>query len=278
MAAVTCPPPPPSPPPLVVSCRTGVHGTVDGSRAWWRSRRGREVTISERLATLAPNPDAGGARTWPLHDSFGRPLGRVLVDADGRRQLEALDGVTRFGVQVLDVRGRGCMADPRQQARHALVQVIARDADAGGLQAFVDRRALDPNTDAAVRAQRGTGCGPSGPERGRMRPLRDPDVYPFAHARLSNGVLNDVKEYDAKPSFGGAVYLMTNTTGVRVGGIVRIVVRVGTPVAKVDQLRGCDRGSDGTLTWRYVSVRTGLPARPRVFGWLPARCVVSGRQ
>ena len=67
-----------------------------------------------------------------------------------------------------------------------------------------------------------------------MRRLADPNVDPFAHARLSNGAINDVKEYDAKPDFGNVVYFMTNTTSVSVGGVARGMVRVGTPVAKVD--------------------------------------------
>ena len=262
----------------VADCRYGVHGTPDLSRRQWRRRSGKEVTISVRITSLAPNPAAGGARDWPLTDALGQPMGRVLTGPDGRLALQALDGTTRFRVQRVNVRGRGCTADPARQRREVLFQVIARDADAGGVQGFVARGAMDRGTEDgraaadASRQQRGTGCGPSRPERGRVRPLRDPDVHPFARAKLSNGVVNDVKEYDAKPSFGNVVYLMTNTTGVAVGGVARAMVRVGTPVAQADRFRGCDPSSDGTLTWRYVSVRTGFPGRPRIYGWLPARC------
>jgi hypothetical protein len=65
---------------------------------------------------------------------------------------------------------------------------------------------------------------------------------------------------------------MTNTTSVSVGGVARGMVRVGTPVAKVDAFASCDPNSDGTLTWRYWSIRTGVAARPRLYGWIPGRC------
>lgn len=108
------------------------------------------------------------------------------------------------------------------------------------------------------------------------RPLRDPAVGATAHARLSDGTINTVTEYDAKPAFGGTVYFMSNTTSVFVGGIARGMVRVGTPISTVDRLRGCDPNSDGTLTWRYVAIHTGKRSRPRLYGWLPARCRGAG--
>ena len=175
------------------------------------------------------------------------------------------------------VRGRGCAASTAQQARFTLVQVIAR-APSGGTQGFLDTRALNRASPSGRRAldafarQRGTGCGPSGPERGRLRALADPRVGARAHARLSNGAINGVTEYDAKPAFANVVYFNSNTTQVSVGGIARGMVRVGTPVAKVDSFATCDPSSDGTLTWRYWSIRTGNAARPRIYGWIPANC------
>jgi hypothetical protein len=105
-----------------------------------------------------------------------------------------------------------------------------------------------------------------------VRRLVDPNVGATAHARLSNGAINGVTEYDAKPAFGNVVYFSSNTTQVSVGGIARGMIRVGTPVAKVDSFAGCDPNSDGTLTWRYWSIRTGDPARPRIYGWIPGAC------
>ena len=193
--------------------------------------------------------------------------------------LVALDG-TAFRATTVNVRGHGCAASARQSARFPLVQIIAGKADGGGTQAFLDGAAIDRGTPLGAVAfdayanQRGggTGCGPRGREAGKLRRLANPNVHPAAHARLSNGALNDVKEYDAKPAFGNVVYFMSNTTSVSVGGVARGMVRVGTPVAKVDSFAGCDPNSDGTLTWRYWSIRTGVASRPRLYGWIPGRC------
>ena len=73
------------------------------------------------------------------------------------------------------------------------------------------------------------------------------------------------------------MYFNSNTTQVSVGGIARGMVRVGTPVAKVDSFTKCDPSSDGTLTWRYLSIRTGNANRPRIYGWIPANCPRSAR-
>jgi hypothetical protein len=260
----------------IADCRTAKHGTPDLSRAAWRALRGAEVTFSERIDDLVPNPDAGGAREWPLLDSLGKPLGRLTSGGARPFTVVGSDG-TSYRVTSVRVRGRGCAASTEQQQRFTLVQVIAR-APSGGTQAFLDTRALNRASPSGQRAlaafagQRGTGCGPSGPERGRLRPLANPRVGARAHARLSNGALNGVTEYDAKPAFASVVYFNTNTTQVSVGGIARGMVRVGTPVAKVDAFQRCDPNSDGTLTWRYWSVRTGNPARPRIYGWIPGNC------
>lgn len=260
----------------IADCRTARHGTPDLSRAAWRALRGAEVTFSEQIDDLVANPAAGGAREWPLLDSLGQPLGRLTSGGERRFTVAGNDG-TSYRVTSVRVRGRGCSASTEQQSRFTLVQVIAR-APSGGTQAFLDTRALNQASSsgqralAAFRQQRGTGCGPSGPERGKVLPLRNPSVGASAHARLSNGVVNSVTEYDAKPAFASIVYFNSNTTQVSVGGIARGMVRVGTPVAKVDDFATCDPNSDGTLTWRYLSIRTGNPARPRIYGWIPANC------
>jgi len=263
----------------IADCRVGRHGTPDLSRAAWRALRNAEVTISERFDALAPNPAAGGARSWPLIDSLAQPMGRLQTDDAGRFVLIALD-CTAFRATTVNVRGHGCAASATQSARFPLVQIIAGKADGGGTQAFLDGAAIDRSTPLGAAASRafakqrggGTGCGPSGRELGKVRKLADPNVDPYAHARLSNGAINDVREYDAKPDFGNTVYFMTNTTSVRVGGVARGMVRAGTRVAKVDTFARCDPSSDGTLTWNYWSIRTGLAARPRLYGWIPARC------
>ena len=263
----------------IADCRVARHGTPDLSRAAWRALRDAEVTISRRFDALAPNPAAGGARSWPLIDSLAQPMGRLQMTAAGRLELVSLEG-TAYRATTVNLRGHGCAASADQSRRFFLAQIIAGKADGGGTQAFLDSAAIDRGTPLGAAAfeafanQRGggTGCGPSGREIGELRRLANPDVHPFAHARLSNGVINDVKEYDAKPAFGNVVYFMTNTTSVSVGGVARGMVRVGTPIAKVDTFAACDPSSDGTLTWNYWSIRTGAAARPRLYGWIPARC------
>ena len=238
------------------------------------------MTISERFDALAPNPAAGGARSWPLIDSLAQPMGRLEMNDAGRFMLRRArrHAVPRDDRERPRPRLRGERTSSRQ--RFPLVQIIAGKANGGGTQAFLDGKAIDRSTPLGAVAfdafakQRGggTGCGPRGKEVGKVRRLANPNVDPYAHARLSNGALNDVKEYDAKPDFGNVVYFMTNTTSVSVGGVARGMVRVGTRIAKVDAFDSCDPNSDGTLTWRYWSIRTGVAARPRLYGWIPGRC------
>src|SRR3954447_21919121 len=65
----------------VVDCRLARHGAPDLSRNAWRALFGAEVSITYRIHGLAPNPAAGGARSWPLVDSLGQPMGRLEADA-----------------------------------------------------------------------------------------------------------------------------------------------------------------------------------------------------
>jgi len=186
-----------------------------------------------------------------------------------------LDG-TVHRVTGMHMRGHGCAASLDQERRFMLLQVMARG---GGTQAFVDTAALDRATAtgqaalAAFASQLGGGteCAPAGREIGGLRKLASPRVGAVAHARLSNGTINSVDEYDAKPAYGNVVYFMSNTTAVKAGGITRGMVRVGTRAAKVDTFGYCDPSSDGTLTWRYWSIHTGVPGRG-LFGWIPTRC------
>jgi hypothetical protein len=262
----------------VGQCRFGVHGTPDLSRAEWRRRSHAEVSISVRIESLAGNPARRGATIWPLLDSLAQPVGELRYDPATQRFAIASPGGRVFFASSVRVRGRGCAANLGQQRRFTLVQVHAAKSRSHGTQAFLATEALDTSSPsgaaalAAFREQRGTGCAPAGRIVGRVRSLRDPQVGAHAHARLSNGQINSVDEYDAKPDFGNVVYFMTNTTSVSVGGIARGMVRVGTPVAKVDQFKRCDPNSDGTLTWRYWAISTQNPERPRIYGWIPARC------
>ncbi|WP_354697947.1 hypothetical protein DSM112329_03606 [Paraconexibacter sp. AEG42_29] len=266
----------------VADCRVGRNGAPDLSRKAFRALHDQEVTITNRLRGLAPNPAAGGARDWPLLDSLGQPMGRVSANENGYMTLTDTAGRT-YGVAQANSRGRGCAADPQQDRSHFLMQIVALKARASGTQAFVDQAALDRTTPSgkaafdALVGQRGggTGCGPALKERNAVRQLRSPNVGKAAHARLGDGTLNTVTEYDAKPEFGNVLYFSSNTTDVSAGGIARGMVKVGTPVVTLDAFPYCDPNSDGTLLWRYVAIRTGATAaghRKRMYGWIPARC------
>jgi hypothetical protein len=269
----------------IADCRVARRGTPDLSRAAWRALRGKEVSIDVKVDGVASNPAAHGARSWPMLDSLAQPMGTLEMSAAGRRTVRGLDG-TIHRVAGLHMRGHGCAASFDQQTRFTLVQIMLLPS--GGTQAFVDAAALDQATAsgqaalAAFDAQLGggTACAPAGKEIGGVRKLQNPRVGAVAHARLSNGKVNSVDEYDAKPAFGNIVYFMSNTTAVKAGGITRGMVRVGTPVAKIDTFGYCDPSSDDTLTWRYWSIRTGVPGRPRLYGWIPARCpaAIQGRK
>ncbi len=260
----------------VTDCRVGVHGIPDLSRRAMKAIFGQEVTISEPVTGLQTNVDRGGRAEWPLIDSLAQPMGSLAFDVNtGRYTLTDVNGKGYRAVTV-NVRGHGCAADPQQSENFPLVQMIAPKAPNSGTQAFIDKRAFKPSSNEYLafinQLGGGTGCGPAGQERGSARKLADPRVGAVAHARLSNGKINSVNEYDAKPDFGNTVYFMTNTTNVSVGGVARGMVRVGTKIVKVDQFRGCDPNSDGTLKWRYWSIHTGSRANPRIYGWIPARC------
>ena len=259
----------------IADCRLARRGTPDLSRAAWRALRGKEVSVDVEIDGLAPNPAAGSARSWPMIDSLAQPMGTLDVTPAGRRTVRHLDGSVHR-VTGMHMRGHGCAASLDQQRRFMLLQVMAQG---GGTQAFVDTAALDQATASGQQALAvfdgqlggGTECAPAGREISAVRKLQNPRVGAFAHARLSSGVINSVDEYDAKPAYGNVVYFMSNTTAVRAGGITRGMVRVGTAVAKVDTFGYCDPSSDGTLTWRYWSIHTGIPGRG-LYGWIPARC------
>jgi hypothetical protein len=268
----------------IADCRIARRGTPDLSRAAWRALRGKEVSVDVKVSSpLAPNPAASGARSWPMLDSLAQPMGTLELDAKGRRTVRHLDGSVHR-VTGMHMRGHGCAASLDQEQRFMLLQVMAQG---GGTQAFVDTAALDqatPDGQAALASfigqlGGGTECAPAGREISGLRKLTNPRVGAVAHARLSNGTINSVDEYDAKPAFGNVVYFMSNTTAVHAGGITRGMVRVGTRVAKVDTFGYCDPSSDDTLTWRYWSIHTGIPGRG-LYGWIPARCpaAIKGRK
>src|SRR5687768_3920108 len=77
----------------IADCRVARHGTPDLSRAAWRALRGTEVTVGVKIESLAPNFAAGGARSWPLVDSLGRPMGSLEMPVGARGfLLRSVDG------------------------------------------------------------------------------------------------------------------------------------------------------------------------------------------
>lgn len=67
----------------VTDCRVARHGEPDLSRRAWRALYGAEVSITHDLRSLARNPAAGRARSWPLVDSLGQRVGRLISDGAG---------------------------------------------------------------------------------------------------------------------------------------------------------------------------------------------------
>lgn len=268
-------------------CRLAARGAPDLSGQAFQELGFGDVTVHARVrrGALAPNPDEGGRRSWPLIDSLAQPMGRLEATPTGGMRLRDLRGLA-YPVSQATVRGYGCAADPEQQRTHTLIQVVALKARASGTQGFLDARALDRSTRSGrvawetftEQVGEGTGCGPARRERGRgpIVGLRDPKVHPVTHARLGGGGWNTVIEYDAKPDFGNVVYFSSNTTNVHQGGMTRGMVRIGTPVRRIDRFDYCDPNSDGTLTWDYVAIHA--PGARRMYGWIPAVCPRSLRE
>jgi hypothetical protein len=80
--------------------------------------------------------------------------------------------------------------------------------------------------------------------------------------------------YRAHANYGGAIYLMVDTTGVHGGGIVRAVVAAGDPFAALDQFGYVDPNhvpAGAGARWRY-----GHVPGTRIFGWFPERVAGGG--
>jgi hypothetical protein len=240
------------------------------------------------LDELAGNPSEGRRQVWPLLDSFGRTVIILehhsnrweLVDPDTGR---ALYEDRRRDADQLVVQGRGCMATPALERGHALVAFDANQAPDGGgsfvqfrLRAFIDRRAL-PARNSRGQVVRGAldaydvGCGGSPLPIGTTFPIRDPGFDTDDRFVGEDGVARTLATYNAKPIFGGAIYLTANTSGVHGGGIVRGLVRMGDRFGRVDGFEYCDPnvppGVPRRVRWSYGRVQG-----TRMWGWLPERC------
>lgn len=262
-------------------------GTRDiGSQAW--ARRGRRLNMRRPLNFLEGNPRAGGRQVWPLLDSLGRRLA-VLEHHSNRWELldpetgEVLYTDRRLDGDQLEVQGRGCMTSPGLERRHALLAFRPNDPleDGSGLvpfrlRAFIDRRAL-PARNSRGQLIRGAvdafdvGCGGSPLPVSATQPVRDPGFDADDRFLGEDGFARTLATYNAKPAFGGAIYLLANTSGVHGGGIVRGVVRAGDRFGRIDGFSYCDpnvpAGAPERVRWSY-----GRILGTRMWGWLPERC------
>ena len=263
----------------IADCRLARHGTPDLSRAAWRALRNAEVTISKRFDALAPNPAAGGARSWPLIDSLAQPMGRLEMTDAGRFMLVALDG-TPYRATTVNVRGHGCAASADQSARFPLVQIIAGKANGGGTQAFLDSAAIDRSTPLGavalrrvraparrrhrLRAERARGRQAAQARQPERRPAR-PRAPLQRRDQRRQGVRRQARLRQRR--------LLHDEHDVGLGRRRRARDGARRHAGREGRLFDyCDPNSDGTLTWRYWSIRTGVAARPRLYGWIPGRC------
>ena len=271
-------------------CRVGVGGTEDLGTSAWRLRDGRRLSMRRSLGTLEPNPAEGGRVRWPLLDSSGRPL--AVLERRSNHWATTHPDTGRvvhrdfvLGPRALVVQGRGCMVDDALESRHALIAFPshARTTLPGGaslvpfqIRAFVDRAAL-PARDARDRPVRDavdsyrTGCDEAEGRAGPPRVAEDPAFELRRQGFLGeDGLRRPYATYNVKGAYGGARYLMVNTTGVHGGGIVRGVVRAGDRLARLDGLGYCDPNAAGgrpLARWSYVRA-----PGTRLGGWIADRC------
>ena len=228
-----------------------------------RRRATRSPTAASRAAARPTSAAPHGARCAAGGDDLRRgrgsraePGGRRRAFVADDRLARAADGHDRDGRQrparraplstapPAVSRARTCAAAAaRRASTSSAASCCCRSWPAAGDAGLRRHRRARP--DDAGRARRAHRLRQPARRRHRMRPRRSRDLRAcassptrasarYAHARLSDGTINSVDEYDAKPAYGNTVYFMSNTTAVKAGGITRGMVRVGTAVAKVD--------------------------------------------
>jgi hypothetical protein len=242
------------------------------------------------VASLERNPAEDHRRRWPLVDSLGRPLALIeqyhdrweLVDPDSRSTLY-VDHVPN--PRKLLVQGRGAMVSDELEESHALLAFNAADRSTippGAsivpfrLRAFIDRRALPRHNSAWQRIRgvidryaAGAGDVETRSAAAQAQPLADPGFDSNADKFVGHdGRARTYATYNAKPPYGGAMYLLINTPGVLGGGIVRGVVRAGDDFEPMDEFGYADPnvrlGAPPVATWLYGGV-----SGTRLAGWVP---------
>jgi hypothetical protein len=262
--------------------RAGSRGAEDLSIDVWRGR-GQELTLRLPLRGLEENPEEG-ARRWPMLDSLGRTL-LVLEQAGGGFVASDPDSgapIHEDARAQLSLQGRGAMADPALEERHALVAFDARDRSglAPGasivpyrIRAFVGRDAL-PRRSGFTNVRRAVDRAAAGsgecelPPIGRGR-LTDPGFRHDERFVGEDGRARTYATYSAKHPYRDAMYLTVNTTGVHGGGIVRAVAREGDEIELLDELPEADSNAEDGVPiarWRYIHL-----VGTSIYGWVPAR-------
>jgi hypothetical protein len=270
--------------------RCARSGTEDlGTQAWARERR--YLNMRRRFDALEPNPDAGGRASWPVVDSFGRPLATIERAIDSwvlsHPETEArLYADSSLDPGKLEVQGRGCMVDDDLEEGYALVAFHAADRSGlrpgeslvgYGLRAFIPRAALPKRNARGQRIRADVddydaGCGGSDLPPGAPAPLEDPGFASSERFLGEDGIARSYATYNAKAPFEGAIYFSVNTTGVHGGGIARGVARAGDLFEPVDEFDYPDPNHSPDLPplakWTY-----GRLAQTRMWGWVPVRAV-----
>jgi len=269
--------------------RLARHGTEDlGTQAW--TDRGRLLNRRRDVDFLLPNPDAGRRQRWALRDSLGRRLA-VVEKHSNRWDLHhpetnaLLYSDYSMKPDQLQVQGIGCMATEELERTNALVAFRATDRSALAegesivpfqIRAFIQRRALPARNRRGQPVREGlerydTGCGGTELPLGRAGRIASPE-FRAADDRFvgEDGIERTYCTYNAKSRYGGAIYVLVNTTGVHGGGIVRGVAREGDTFEPVDGFGYCDpnvESGDPAARWTY-----GRVAGSRLFGWVATRC------
>ncbi len=259
-----------------------------GTAAW--AVRGRYLHMRRPLDFLQGNPSARGRQRWRLRDSLGRVLAVVEKhsnrwDVHDPETNDLIFSDYSLKANQLEVQGIGCMADEALEASHALVAFRATDRRSLGedesivpfqLRAFIPRVALPVRNrrDQPVRlnlARYDVGCGGSElPRRPAIR-IGSPGFDSREDRFMGeDGRRRTYATYNGKAPYGGAIYVLANTTGVHGGGIVRGVAREGDVFEPIDGFDYCDpnvAAGEPRTRWTY-----GRVARSRLHGWLPTRC------
>ena len=264
-------------------CRRTLGGAMDRGLATWRKagRAGRVLT-----RRLRPGRHV-------LVDSFGQPFGSFEQVSLTRFRIRRIGGGRWATLRhaKLQVQGRGCMVTRRLTDSYVLVTIHAPHYSAarghhrrrvdGGARAFIARDLLPAgvfhHSHPPSRAANGelidhyrTGCGRYGVHQlyqGVKRPCSRPmsrwcgfHYSDFSHPAFAHDVMP----------------LMSATTGVRGGGIVRALIRTTRPFRVLDAIGYTDPnvpcGQAPVARWVFGDANPDAkPGEYHIYGWFPKK-------